>query len=162
MDSNFTPAESQPDLFDSYVEYTRASTGSRLLNYVIDNLFMRFVLTYATGYAVGYLLAILSPAFSSRLVYEEESGFLYIFLGLIIVYFNYIVYYTFCEFAFKGRTLGKLISGTKAIKHDGKALTFNDAMFRSLSRLVPFEAFSALWGEPWHDSWTKTVVVKAR
>jgi len=66
-----------------------------------------------------------------------------------------------CEKAFKGRTLGKVISGTRAIRNDGGELTLKDALLRSLSRLVPFEVFSG-FGTPWHDSWTNTQVIKAR
>ncbi|MBS1653790.1 MAG: RDD family protein [Bacteroidetes bacterium] len=90
----------------------------------------------------------------------SESGSM-ILLGYIIMIFNYIVYYTFCEKVFKGHTLGKLITGTRAIREDGEELTFKDAILRTLSRLVPFEPFTG-FGTPWHDSWTKTRVVKTR
>jgi uncharacterized RDD family membrane protein YckC len=85
---------------------------------------------------------------------------------LLILYLvgilNYLLYYTFCEKVFKGYTLGKLITGTRAIRDDGNELTFKDAILRSLSRLVPFEALSAFGYSPWHDSWTKTTVIKSR
>jgi uncharacterized RDD family membrane protein YckC len=63
---------------------------------------------------------------------------------------------------FGGRTLGKLITGSKAVREDGTSLTWKDACLRSLSRMVPFEPFSALGGAPWHDRWTKTTVVRTR
>ena len=83
-------------------------------------------------------------------------------LALILGWFNYLIYYTFCELAFKGYTLGKLITGTKAIRNDGQPLMFKDTLLRSLSRMVPFEVFSGFGDKPWHDSWTNTTVVKAR
>ena len=55
MEEN-TLAEEQVNLFDTEVQYTEASQGQRFLNWLIDNLFMRFALNYAIGYAVGYLL----------------------------------------------------------------------------------------------------------
>jgi hypothetical protein len=59
--------------------------------------------------------------------------------------------------------LGKLITGTRAIREDGVELNFKDAFLRSLSRLVPFEPFSIWSGNGiWHDSWTKTMVIKSR
>ncbi len=151
-------------IFDSFVihQYTEASKGSRFLNFLIDNLFMRFALSYVTGYIIGYLLSVIAPEFLARIAAEDETSLPWILLGLIIGYFNYITYYTFCEFAFKGYTLGKLITGTKAIRDDGKVLTLRDAFLRSLSRIVPFEPFSALGDKLWHDSWTNTMVVKAR
>ena len=83
-------------------------------------------------------------------------------MAYIVGIFNYIIYYTICEKAFRGYTLGKLLSGTRAIRNDGAELTFKDAILRSLSRIVPFEVLSALAGRPWHDSWTDTTVVKTR
>ena len=63
---------------------------------------------------------------------------------------------------FKGYTLGKLLTGTKAIRVDGLQMTFKDVVIRSLSRIVPFEVFSGLGDKPWHDSWSRTMVVKTR
>jgi uncharacterized RDD family membrane protein YckC len=62
---------------------------------------------------------------------------------------------------FRGQTLGKLFTGTRAIRTDGEELTFKDALLRSLCRLIPFEVFSG-FGVPWHDSLTITMVVKKR
>ena len=164
MEPILNQEESQQNIFDSFnpIQYTEASLGARFLNFVIDNLFMRFALSYATGYVVGYILSIVAPDFLLSIAYGDERSGPLLLLGLIIAYFNYITYYTFCEFAFKGYTLGKLITGTKAIREDGNPLTFRNAILRSLSRIVPFEPFSAFGRKPWHDSWTKTMVVKAR
>ncbi|WP_395750009.1 RDD family protein [Prosthecobacter sp.] len=75
-----------------------------------------------------------------------------------------IVYYTFFEGLF-GRSLGKLITGTKVVTVSGEPLTFGNALMRSLSRIVPFEPFSFLGSgvdTGWHDSWTSTRVVDLR
>lgn len=156
--------ETEPGIFDSFItlQYTEASLGSRFLNFIIDNLFMRFAVSYLSGYVIGFLFSLMAPEFVASLAFQEETSTSWILFALIIGYFNYITYYTFCEFAFKGYTLGKLITGTKAIREDGKALRFRDALLRSLSRIVPFEPFSAFGNKLWHDGWTKTMVVKAR
>jgi uncharacterized RDD family membrane protein YckC len=60
----------------------------------------------------------------------------------------------------KGRSLGKWITGTVAVRLDGNTINWKDAFLRSLSRIVPFEPFSALGYAPWHDKWTETTVVK--
>ena len=143
------------------IPYTPATQGQRFLNWLIDNLLMRFGLSYLSGIIVGFLMAKLFPEYAIRVVYSEDKSDL-ILIGLIIVIFNYLVYYTFCEKVFKGYTLGKLITGTRAIRDDGQELTFKDAFLRTVSRLVPFEVFSGFADKPWHDSWTKTMVVKAR
>ena len=122
---------------------------------------MQYGLSYVTGTIVGYMLATLFPEYTARIVYNQTTADLLV-IGYAVAIFNYLVYYTICEKAFKGYTLGKLISGTRAIREDGKELTFKDALLRSLSRLVPFEIFSVFGDRPWHDAWTKTMVIKAR
>ena len=144
-----------------FIKDTPATTGQRFLNFLIDNLLMRFGLSYFTGTIVGFFMGSLFPEFTFNLINgDNQIGLL--FLAYIIALFNYLVYYTFCEKVFNGYTLGKLITGTKAVREDGGPLTFKDAFKRSLSRLVPFEALSAFGGYPWHDSWTKTKVIKTR
>jgi len=161
-ENNIQPEETGlADELNQFIQYTQASQGQRFLNWLIDNLLMRFGLTYLTGSLVGLLIGKLFPEYALRIVYSEDRTDL-LLLGYIIVIFNYLVYYTFCEKVFKGYTLGKIITGTRAIRDDGQELTFKDAFLRTLSRLVPFEVFSALGFKPWHDSWTKTSVVKSR
>ena len=145
----------------SEIHLIPASTGQRFLNFLIDNLLLRFGLSMLTGMAVGMILALLFPDYMLELSQSENRFGLWA-LSYLIVIVNYLIYYTICEKAFKGYTLGKLITGTRAIREDGNELTLKDALLRSLSRLVPFEVFSAFGGYPWHDSWTKTRVVKSR
>jgi uncharacterized RDD family membrane protein YckC len=156
--------DNQEHLFETEVQFTEASQGSRFFNLLIDFLFMRFALSYATGYVIGYVLSIIAPDFLLSLAYASETSGEMILFSLILGYFNFIVYYTFCEALFNGYTLGKIITGTRAIRLDGNKLTFKDALLRSLSRIVPFEIFSGLGSpcNPWHDTWTKTWVIKAR
>jgi uncharacterized RDD family membrane protein YckC len=108
---------------------------------------------------VGLVLGPLAQDLLERMVTESTTEY-WIFI-IVVVLMNYIVYYTLCEKLFKGYTLGKLITGTKAVRLDGSALRFKDALLRSLRRMVPFEVFSG-FGTPWHDSWTNTTVIKAR
>lgn len=154
----------EPDLtqdLESIIQYERASTGQRFVNWLIDNLLMRYGLSYVTGTAVGYFLAYLFPDYARKIFYEKSNADL-LLLAYVIGIFNYLIYYTICEKAFKGYTLGKLISGTRAVREDGSELTFKNALLRTLSRLVPFELLSGFGFRPWHDSWTETTVVKSR
>ena len=65
------------------------------------------------------------------------------------------------EALFKGKSLGKLITGTRAVNEDGSNLSAKTALLRGLSRAVPFNAFSALGtpSYPWHDKWTNSYVI---
>ena len=151
-----------PEMHD-FNQFVHASQGQRFLNWLIDNLLMRFGLSYLTGMLIGAVLVEVAPDFLQKIAYSEDrmNGSI-LLLSFIVGYFNYLVYYTLCEKLFKGYTLGKLITGTKAIRQDGKELSFKDAFLRSLSRLVPFEVFSGFSTLTWHDSWTDTMVIKAR
>jgi uncharacterized RDD family membrane protein YckC len=150
------------DELNQIIEYTPATTGQRFINWLVDNLLMRFGLSWATGTLVGKILVTFFPEYTARIVYEDQQFGDLLLIGYAIGICNYLVYYTFCEKLFKGYTLGKLFTGTRAIREDGQELTLRNAFLRTLSRLVPFEAFSGFGDKPWHDSWTKTMVVKAR
>ena len=141
--------------------YDYASKGQRFLNYLIDNLLMRYGMSYVTGTLIGYFLGSAFPEFANEIFYNT-SQFTLLVLGYVVAIFNYVIYYTTCEKLFKGYTLGKLITGTRAVREDGQELTFRDAFMRSLIRIIPFEAFSGLGETPWHDGWTKTMVIKSR
>lgn len=153
------------DLFSDHQEFVEAAQGQRFLNLIIDGLFMRFVLSLATAYLFGYIMAGVMPDFLRDVAYEIETGdrtWRFWVLAFLLGRFNFLIYYFICEKAFKGYTLGKLITGTRAIRNDGQELTLKDAILRTLCRLIPLEAFSGLGIRPWHDTWTKTTVVKTR
>lgn len=158
--TDFQPEETHLFSESETKQLEYATRNQRFLNFVVDNIFMQFGLAYATEILLGILLQSLSPEFLSRIAYEENSLDILLFSYLVGT-LNYLLYYTICEKAFKGYTLGKLLTGSRAIRVDGGELTFKDAFLRSLSRLVPFEAFSG-FGTPWHDTWTKTTVIKSR
>lgn len=146
------------DEANPYLQYEPASRGQRFLNYLIDNIVMRYTITYLTGYAVGYILGYLFPEFM-RDVLESQNKATLLLIAYPIAIFNYLIYYTLLETLFKGKTLGKFLTRTRAIRLDGSELTFKDAFLRSACRLIPFEPFTG-FGIPWHDSITNTWVVR--
>jgi uncharacterized RDD family membrane protein YckC len=166
MNEQFGQSEQKDLLADGpydQPEYIYASQGQRFLNWLIDNLFMNYGLSYLTGFVAGILLRELAPDFLSRLAYSGSTfSFEILSFSLLVGYSNYILYYTLCEKLLKGYTLGKIITGTRAIRQDGTELTFKNALLRSLSRCVPFEVFSGFGTLTWHDGWTDTMVIKTR
>ena len=141
------------------VEYTlhQASTGVRFSNYLIDRvsfyLIWRFGLIKFTV-TVIYMLKV-----------PLDSRWAVFLVSYILAATTFVLYVGAFESLTGGKTLGKFITGTRAINDDGTRVTPATAMLRSLSRLVPFEAFSALGGSPpypWHDRWTKTCVIDER
>ena len=152
-----TEPVTSPDILSEYdIGYQYATTGQRFLNFLIDSIIIRF--TLVIGITIGFYVLV-SPEFVERSLVFATSEYFILTFG--VGYTSYIFYYTLCEKLFNGRTLGKLITGTKAVTVDGNSLTFKDALLRSLCRIVPFEPFSG-FGTPWHDSWTNTTVIKMR
>ncbi len=131
-----------------------ASKGQRLGNYLID-----VVVFYVT-----VTLLFLGLSF---LVEDQEAFFAFFDKGLgvldrIFSLILYGIYMGLMEIIFKGRSIGKLITGTKVIRENGENISSRDAMMRGFSRMVPFEALSGLGVRPWHDKWTDTRVVKIK
>jgi uncharacterized RDD family membrane protein YckC len=127
------------------------SLGKRFLNLLIDIIGIYFLILL-----LGFLLGFVS-AFAVT-VNQDKNNYL---LQLCISYLCNLLYYTLFEGFTKGRSLGKFITGTVAIKIDGSTITWKDAFLRSLCRIVPFESLSVFFDyAPWHDKWTKTTVVK--
>jgi uncharacterized RDD family membrane protein YckC len=137
---------------DLYLE--RASVGARFANFLIDEIFYYVLL-------IGIIALILTNQDPGNSFLEREDPGALFFQYLALFAFI-VIFFTIQEGAFKGKTLGKLITGTRAVKIDGGQLTWKDALMRSLCRLVPFEAFSAFGGCPWHDRWTDTIVTRDR
>ncbi len=119
-----------------------ASTGSRFFNYLID--------------IVGFYLHCVSLALfvSGSLIEDDGLG------GYLLMLVIFVSYYTLFEKFTNGKTPGKFLTGTRAVRSDGSPLTLNNALLRSVSRMVPFEPLSALGGCPWHDNWSNTKVIK--
>lgn len=123
------------ELDDSF-DYVYVSTGQLFVNFLIDFTLMRLTLTYALTYVIFSILATFAPEYTSDLVYGSSKAGLYSITFLTII-FSFLVYYTICEKLIKGVALGKLISGTKAIREDSSDLPFKDALLPILSRIVP-------------------------
>ncbi len=85
--------------------------------------------------------------------------------GIKIVFscFIIIAYYVILEWN-TGRTLGKLVMGTKVIDESGGNPSFKQIIGRSFARLIPFEAFTFFGRQSHglHDKLSKTYVIKTR
>lgn len=153
--------QTPPDLLqelEAEVDLVPVSPGLRFVNYLIDII---------AFYAVSFIVGILFGAVIATAIYNYNDGVsdnlrymqLYLMLGWILII---VAYYTLFEFFAKGRTLGKMVTGTVAVREDGSNLTFKDAFLRTLCRFIPFEVFSAFGYRPWHDTLTRTMVIKRR
>ena len=137
------------DLDDLVVQHD-ASRGERFGNYIIDVILASVANTVLTSVVTG-------RGFFEQQEFSWDTWFTNFVLSSVFM----LAFYTLMEGLLKGRSIGKFITGTKAVRRDGQPFTFGDAFFRSLVRIVPFEVFSG-FGTPWHDKWTGTTVVKNR
>lgn len=134
-----------------------ADKGLRFVNLLIDTLVFYAI---AFVYGIIHVAIVLSQGADldeSYLVQETGASE---FLQYLVSILLYLAYYTIFEAASKGRTLGKLVTGTVVMRDDGNTIGWKEAFLRSLCRLIPLEAIVAIFTQPWHDSMTRTVVVK--
>ena len=139
------------------VNLVQASTGKRLANYIID-LFVFYILFILFTILIAYN----SPETLEDINTESSgSGLLDRLLDRLLTMLIYGLYMFLIELLFKGKSLGKLITGTRAVNEDGSAITLKSAFLRGISRAVPFDQFSALGtpSYPWHDKWSDTYVI---
>lgn len=133
-----------------------ADKGRRFVNFIID-----YAVNYLIWIAVIILLVLVRNIWEidlvSFIVEEDATSRL---LRAVLWLTTYVLSYTFIEGISKGRSLGKLITGTIAIKDDGTQISLSDAFKRSLCRLIPFDTIIVLAFEPWHDTVPKTKVVR--
>ena len=126
-----------------------ASTGQR-----IGNMFLDLIFFFIIAFIIGLNMALIGL----EDLIEGMNDYL---LGIIVTFFYYVP-----QEALSGRTLGKMITGTKVVKEDGTKLTFGRALNRTLCRYIPFEAFSFLSGSGrprgWHDRISKTKVISIK
>jgi len=148
------PSSGQQDLLadlDEIVVLNHATQGQRFANYLID-----LIVTYLIAFGLLFLYGVGISLNGGNAEDLPDQTLLY----YLAVYSSLILYTSVMEAFNKGRTIGKLITGTYAVKNDGQPLDFGTALKRSFSRIVPFEPFSGFGAAPWHDKWTDTTVVK--
>ena len=119
----------------------------RFLNYIIDFAII-FLLGRSTGYFFSYLNII---------SVETGKGTLYL-LSFSVMF----LYYFLGEWT-TGRTVGKLITGTKVVTENAAAPGVWKIFVRTVFRFIPFDALSFFeYSVGWHDTWSSTLVVKVR
>jgi uncharacterized RDD family membrane protein YckC len=141
--------QQEENLFDESAPVP-ASMGKRLVNYLVDMI--------ASALALQLVMAALYsryPAFVKNLTLDP-----YDFRNLLTIWLFVCVFLSLQEALLHGKTLGKMITRTRAVRLDGSPISTELAFTRSIIRAVPFEAFSILiFGRPWHDRWSRTMVI---
>lgn len=151
MTNSMSPYEAtQTVLGEQNYKAEPASKWLRLLNLLID-----YIAFWVLGLVVGMVIIYVFGMENAHWL-EGGSGFT---IGILVP----LAYYILVEGA-TGRTLGKLVTGTRVVNAAGGTPSFKQILGRSLARFIPFEAFSFLGddGRGWHDSIPDTYVIRCR
>ena len=147
LDENLLSNSSDPEKLEL------ASQGTRFGTYIIDRIFC-----FGLSMLIAVAYFAVNPEAADNFDDTTMNGKL---LDYALGYFASVIYYAAFESIFKGRTIGKMICGTRAVSDDGELMSFGMVVQRTLCRIVPFDALSFLGaiGNGWHDRWSDTMVV---
>jgi uncharacterized RDD family membrane protein YckC len=140
---------------DETTEGAAASRGQRFANLIIDT-----VGYYLLSMIIGVILGL---AGAQGVLSEMQSLGPSMLFGIAIS----LLYYVPSEAIF-GRTLGKLVTGTKTVTDSGELPSWGRAFGRTLARFVPFEFVTFLLGKftatgkGFHDRVSGTRVIRTR
>ena len=132
------------------IEFVKASKTKRFVNFVIDYIVLLFVVTFFFGVM----------AFMGDTWFESTAKYAEGFMGRLLMTLFYGIFYLLIETSLRGKSIGKIVTGTRVVTLKGEEPQFEDFLKRSFSRIVPFEPLSYL-GERdgWHDRWSDTMVI---
>jgi uncharacterized RDD family membrane protein YckC len=148
-DDIYQPPKSDTNI-ETESELKRVGKGVRFLNYIID-----YVIQVVAIVGITELVLISG----NEKIYQTFQNTPDLLFGSIVT----LIYYLSMEMSL-GRTVGKMVTGTKVVNEDGNTASAGQILGRTFCRFVPFEAFSFLGEEVrgWHDSWSNTYVVRSR
>jgi uncharacterized RDD family membrane protein YckC len=148
VEHNANPSGTAP-LLSERISGEIASGTRRFWTFVIDQITIWIgLLTLQIAYGVAYGIHAL----------EALDGIKW--WGISVAF--YVIYYVSFE-AISGRTLGKVLTGTRVVTTSGLALSMPTALVRTLCRFIPFEPLSFSLSETWwHDSLSRTQVVRSQ
>lgn len=136
--------EPKEESFESKI----APSDRRLINFILDTIFS-YLFVFIFAFIFGVALVFLGFDLPS-------NDNLYTFLSIISPFLYYFSFESLWQ-----RTPAKLITKTIVVDQSGEVPTTKQIFLRTLSRFVPFEAFSFFGKYPvgWHDKWSGTRVI---
>ncbi|ASK30559.1 hypothetical protein CEY12_10755 [Chryseobacterium sp. T16E-39] len=140
------------------VDRHRASQGLRLVNYIVDFIFSYIIILVLLGLS-GIAFALITGSTVEEIGYRMEN--MNPMLDRLITLSAYLLVMFLTETISRGRSLGKLITGTKVIMIDGSTPTVGNYLLRNIIRGIPFvDQLSFLADKSGlHDKWSQTCVI---
>jgi hypothetical protein len=117
------------------------SAGHRFVHYLFDWLFLLPIWSFALQYMTFETYGAEAMQLAVQLVFAT----------------SYLLYCFLSEAIFK-QTMGKIVTRSCVVS-DGVELSTGRVFRRTMARLIPFDAFSFLFGAKWHDRASHTAVV---
>ena len=137
----------QPD------EMIKANPGKRILNLLTD-----WIASFIAALLVFGVIDTAMPPRPKSYTEHNSNSNLQDWLLFISVY---VLFMAIMEAGYKGKTIGKFLTKTRAVNLDGSPISIKTAFARAFIRAIPLNTFSALTAacNPWHDKWTNTIVI---
>lgn len=151
-DANVYKIDTSGTIFGNEVfeqQFQHVSKNKRFCHYLID-----IFICYCFAFTLSKYLNSLMHRENFYSFEKVNTSFFYV-IWIYMLFF----YYSLLE-GLLGYTVGKAILGSFVLNEDTSPIGYGKATLRTLSRFVPLEPLSALGVSPWHDNWTKTIVVE--
>lgn len=153
MSQQSDPESPSPSLVSSSERHQApplADKKTRLITYVIDCLMLGIM---------DYILILLVTMVGGTGAVEKLNNVPGLILGIALTLLFYVT-----QESLLGRTVGKIIMGTRVVDYTGRHPTFSRILLRTFCRFIPFEQFSFLFagGRGWHDRFSGTYVINTR
>jgi uncharacterized RDD family membrane protein YckC len=120
------------------------SSGLRVVHFFVDFLVFALILFPTFVFVIFLMTEVLDLNIDNTVTLLQIAA--------------YPLYYFILESVF-GTTIGKLLTKSKVINEYGTKPSPREILLRSVIRIIPFEQFSFLSNNLWHDRWSKTWVV---
>lgn len=134
------------------IDRNRASKGARFANYMID-----LIAFYIVFFVILLVITLINPAYGHW--FANTHDLLQRLIGIV----SYALFSFFIEAVTGGRSLGKLITGTKVIMTDGEKPSVGDYFLRNIIRgIVLIDQLSFFGENGLHDSWSNTRVINIK
>lgn len=148
--NRYSPPQAEVKDIASAAESELAGRWQRFFNFVID--YLCFV---GLAFIIGFMVAVGGGDAGLQMMKSIPD----LVFGVALM----AVYYIVLEGVF-GRTLGKIVTGTRVVTVDGHKPSLPKIIGRSLLRFIPFEALTFFGpnGRGWHDRLSGTRVIKMR
>ncbi len=141
-------------LDEPVIKLVPASFMKRLANFLIDIIIFSFILS-----TIMILAKPVYPLYDKIMNQQPIS-----LTEQLLMRFFYGLYLSIMEAALKGKSIGKYLTGTRAVTAAGLPIHSQTAFVRGLVRIIPFEEFSAITFNfsppyPFHDRFSGSIVI---